>query len=130
LARQLGVADRVMIKAVSPTDRQGMAALMASAAVVTLMSEYEAHPIAALETTALGRPLLVADMAGLHEFAERGLARSVPLKCPPETLAAAIVDQLRDPLIPERIDLPTWDDCAARLLAVYRDCARSPACAS
>jgi hypothetical protein len=38
--------------------------------------------------------------------------------------------ELREPLVPPAIELPTWDQCAEALLHVYRDVARRAACAS
>jgi hypothetical protein len=56
----------------------------------------------------------------LGELAERGLARAIDPSVDPERLAAAILRELRDPLVPDRVAFPTWDDCAAALLALYR----------
>jgi glycosyltransferase involved in cell wall biosynthesis len=123
LASQLGVAERVEIGAIAADDREGMARLMGQASLVTLLSEYEAHPVSVIEAAALGRPVLVADTSGLSELAARGLARSIPLGGTAESTAAAILQQLRRPSEPQR-DLPeqlsTWDDCATELLALYR----------
>lgn len=131
LAHRLGVAERVTIGPIPPDDRQAMAALLGRAALVTLLSDYETHPIAALEALALGRPVLVAHSSGMAELAEQGLARSVPLDAKPAHIAAAMLEQLRQPLIPPPLALPTWDDCAAGLLALYHTVARRPAlCAS
>jgi glycosyltransferase involved in cell wall biosynthesis len=131
LARELGVASQVTIGGIDPTDRQAMADVLAQSSVVALLSEYETHPIAALEALALGRPLVAADTSGLGELARRGLVRAVPLPCAPELVAAGIVEQLREPLLPAAIDLPSWDDCAAGLLALYHSIVERPAiCAS
>ena len=56
----------------------------------------------------------------LRELAERGFVRSVSLHSTPEEVAAAVATQLEDPLIPPKLDLPTWDDCARDLLLLYR----------
>lgn len=124
IARRLGVADRVEIRPFPAGDLRGAASLIASAGLVTLLSEYEAQPQAVLEALSLRRPVLVAGTSGLQEFADRGLARSIPLKSGPEEVAAAVVDQLRQPLIPVNFELRTWDDCVADLLALYRSVAR------
>ncbi len=120
LARELGVSDCVEIASVQASNRAGMAELFANASLVTLMSEYEAHPVAVMEALSLKRPVLVADTSGLHELAEKGLARAVALDATPDDLADAIIDELDHPHIPAEIALPNWDDCAAQLLAVYR----------
>ena len=120
LAERLGVADQVTIQSNSLLDRDAMAAQLAECALVVLLSEYETHPMAALEAAALSRPLLVADTSGLHELVVDGIARPVPVKADPQRIARAILDQLARPLVPGAIDLPTWDDCAHALLRLYR----------
>lgn len=131
LAQGLGIAGHVEIGGIAPTDRHGMAEVLTRSSVVTLLSEYETHPIAAMEALAVGRPVVVADTSGLSELAERGLARSVPLESSPEQVASAILEQLERPLVPPRLHLPTWDDCAAGLLALYRSIVERPMlCAS
>ncbi|MCA1723297.1 MAG: glycosyltransferase, partial [Thermomicrobia bacterium] len=59
LAARLGVAERTEIRAIPPGERGQMAALLAQADLVTLLSDYEAHPIAVMEALALGRSVLV-----------------------------------------------------------------------
>lgn len=131
MAQGLGIAGHVEIGGIAPTDRQGMAEVLTRSSVVTLLSEYETHPIAAMEALAVGRPVVVADTSGLSELAARGLARSVPLDGSSKQVAAAILEQLERPLVPPRLDLPTWDDCAAGLLTLYRSIVERPTlCAS
>lgn len=119
-AREHGVADRVQLGPLPASDRAGMAALLSRAALVTLMSEYEAHPISVIEALAMRRPVLVADTSGLSEFARMGQARAIPLNSTPDEVAAAIVQQITDPLVAPEVELPSWDDCAASVLRVYR----------
>lgn len=119
-AQALGVADRVEIRAIPPSERQRMAEELSQVSLAVLLSEYETHPIAALEALALGRPLLVADAPGLRELAQRGWARMIPLDSATGTVAAAVVRELRTPLIPTHLDLPTWESCAAALLSLYQ----------
>lgn len=120
LAEEYGVADKVQIGPVPATDRRGMAALLASASLVVLLSEYEAHPIAVMEALAVGSSVLAADTSGLSELAERGLIKAVPLRSTPREAASAILKELRAPHRPAQVDLPTWDNCAEGLLSVYR----------
>jgi glycogen synthase len=130
LAQRLGVADRVDIHSVPSTDRQAMANELSKVALVVLLSEYETQPAAVLEGLALGRPALVADTSGLSELARRGLVRAIPLESTPEQVARAVVDQLRDPLLPPSdLELPTWERCTTDLIALYQAVARRPACA-
>ena len=130
IATKLGVEERVEIRAISPEDRGGMAALLAHADLVTLLSEYEAHPISVMEALAFQRPVLVAATSGLQELADRGLACAVPLTSSPEEVAKAMVRQLNRPLIPAHVSLPTWDACAISLLALYQTIARRLPCVS
>ena len=104
-----------------------MARELSKVALVVLLSEYETQPAAVLEGLALGRPALVADTSGLSELATRGLARAIPLESSPEQVAAAVLAQLRDPLLPPaNLELPTWERCTSDLIALYQDVARRP----
>jgi glycosyltransferase involved in cell wall biosynthesis len=90
------------------------------------MSEFEAQGIAVLEALAAGCRAVVARSPGLAELADGRLARGVPLDCRPEELAAIIVEELNKPAL-EPSPLPTWDECADRLLQVYEDVVRQRA---
>ncbi len=119
IAEELGVLDSVEISSVEAGDRESMARRLAAVRVAVLMSEFETQPLAALEAHSLGCRLVVADTPGLHQLAEEGLARSVPLDSSPELIAAAILDEVEKPPPAERTPLPTWDQCADALLDVY-----------
>lgn len=129
-AQALGVADRVEIRAIPATERQRMAEELSRTALVVLLSDYETHPIAVLEALALGRPVLVTKTSGLAELADQGLARAIPLESTSEQIAAAVLEQLRQPLVPDSIHLPTWDDCANTLLALYHVVLKRHLCVS
>jgi glycosyltransferase involved in cell wall biosynthesis len=118
-AARIGITDHVAIRAIPATERGAMAATLAQAQLVTLLSDYESHPLAVMEALALRRPVLVTDTSGLSELAEQGLVRAIPLRSSPTTIGQAIIAQLRDPLIPSDFPLPSWDDCADQLLSVY-----------
>jgi glycosyltransferase involved in cell wall biosynthesis len=125
MAESLGVSARVQIGAIAPTDRQGMATAIASAHLVALLSDYEAHPISVMEALAMGRPVLVAGTSGLQEIADKGLARAVPLESSPEDVARAVLRELASRIsVRPAIALPTWDECAASLASIYRSAAR------
>ncbi len=130
LAQKLGVADHVEVKAIPASDRQGMAAALGRAGLVVLFSEYETHPVAMLEALSLGCSVLVTDTSGLAELAGRGLARAIPLESSPEKVAVAILEQLSRPWMPPHVDLPTWGECADRLLSLYQSVVRSVPCGS
>jgi glycosyltransferase involved in cell wall biosynthesis len=119
-AAELGLEDRIEFTSVPANDPGGMAALLRRVSLVVLLSEFETHPLVALEAAAAGRRLLVADRAGLAEIAEEGLARAVSPDEPPRVIGGAILEELARPQ-PERVPrLTTWDECAARLTDLYR----------
>jgi len=77
LAVALGVEDRVEITSIAGDDRAAMATRMAAAAVVVMLSDYEAHPVAVMEALTLGRPVLVLRTSGLTELADDGLVAGI-----------------------------------------------------
>ena len=121
LAERLGVADRVDVRAIPPGDRRAMAVEVSRAALVVLLSDFETHPIAALEAIALGRRVLVADTSGLSELAERGLPRGTPLDSSPALAGAAMIEEMARPPLDDPPTIPSWDDCADRLHVLYGD---------
>jgi glycosyltransferase involved in cell wall biosynthesis len=120
LAQRLGVADCVEIRAIPPGQRDEMVNLLARAAVVVLLSEYESQGISVMEALSLGRPVLVAETSALQELGEKQLVRTVPLTSTPEQIAQAVIQQIEDPLVPAHLALPSWDDCAQQLADIYR----------
>ena len=118
------VADRVEIGPIDAADRHALAELLASAGVVVLLSDYEAHAIAALEALSVGRPVIAVDATGLHDLVAAGLVRGVSPRAGAQDIADAIDAEIdRATQRPER--LPTWDQAADRLTTVYRDAART-----
>jgi glycosyltransferase involved in cell wall biosynthesis len=120
LADETGVADRVEFTSVPPGDGAAMARLMNRVSLVVLLSEFETHPLVALEAASADRPLLVAEAGGLAELAAEGVARSVTPGADSGAVAAAIVEELEQPSERRRPRLTTWDECAARLHDLYR----------
>lgn len=125
IAERLDVADRVDFRLIPAKDRAAMGAALRSADLVALMSDYEAHPLAVMEALAVGRPVVVTDDTGLHDLVEDGLATGVPRGSRPAALAAIFDEVLRTPHHGTAMKLPTWDQCAARLIEVYREAASS-----
>jgi glycosyltransferase involved in cell wall biosynthesis len=130
LAARHGVSDRVDIRAIAGDDREAWSAQLAATSLVVLLSEFETHPIAALEARSLSRPLLVADAPGLRPFATRGEARAVSLNAGPRETAAAMLAQLHQPIAAPPAARFTWDDCAAGLADLYRTVIEEVRCAS
>jgi glycosyltransferase involved in cell wall biosynthesis/GT2 family glycosyltransferase len=117
--QELGLGDSVEVTSVPPGDPKGMAALLGRVSLVVLMSEFESHPLVALEAAAARRRLLVADAGGLSEIAEDGFGRAIPLDSDPEQIAAAALEELDKPPPKASPSLTSWDDCAGALLALY-----------
>lgn len=124
LAENKGVADHVEISAVAVDDPEGMAARLGRTALVVLLSDHETQPAVILEALALNRPVIVRRNTGLAEFADAGLVTAIPDTSSSREIAAAVIDQLRNPFVPQRVDLPTWEDCAALHHDLYIDLAR------
>ena len=119
-AAALGVAGSVRFTSTPPDQPRAMAELLAGVSLVVLMSEFETHPLVALEAAAAGCRLLVADAGGLAELAAEGLARAVPLEESPAAVGRAALEELARPAPSGRPQLISWDECAERLLALYR----------
>jgi glycosyltransferase involved in cell wall biosynthesis/GT2 family glycosyltransferase len=118
-AEELGLGERVEVTSVPSDDPAGMAKLLAGVSLVVLMSEFESHPLVALEAAAARRRLLVAEAGGLREIAEDGFGRGIPLDSTPEQLAAAALEELAKPLPQRSPQLTSWDECATALLDLY-----------
>ena len=117
---QLGVADRVEITSVPAGDPAAMAALLGGVSLVVLISEFETHPLVALEAAAARRRLLVADQGGLGELVADGFARGLAPDASPEQTAAAIVEELAKPPPQRSPQLTSWDECTTALIDLYR----------
>ena len=121
LIASLNLTERVTIGSLPPDDRAAMGDLLRRAALVISLSSFESQGIGIGEAIALGRPALVANATALAELVERGLAHGAPLDSTPEETAQAIQHALEVPLLRAHgAALPTWDDCAADLAALYR----------
>jgi glycosyltransferase involved in cell wall biosynthesis len=119
LVRILGLEERVAIGAIASADRQSLSDLLASAGLVVLLSEYEAHPVAIMEALSLRRRALVGDTSGLRELAELGLCRSIPLDASPSAVAGAMAEELESEHQVPDFALPDWNACARQLLGIY-----------
>ena len=76
-AARLGVSEYVTIRSIPSVDRDAMAAALANADLVTLLSDAESHPVAVVEALALHRPVLIADNTGMSEIVSQYWARAV-----------------------------------------------------
>lgn len=120
-ARELGVEDRVTIGGIPPENRRHMSNFLAGASAVVLLSDYEAHPVAALEAISLGRAVLASNSTGFVEMAAKGLLRTIDPDAPPAEIAHAVLDLIdRPPGRPPNVEIANWDDCTSNLLDIYR----------
>lgn len=120
LADRLDLRQHVTIGGIPPGERGRVAELLRSAALVVLLSEYEAHPVAVMEALALGRRVLVTASSGFIEMVESGMVEAVPPDASASQVAHEVVEQLgKGPTI-GAISLPSWDECAVRLAQVYQ----------
>jgi glycogen synthase len=122
-AAQLGVDASVEFTSTPPDQPSAMAELLQRISLVVLLSDFETHPLVALEAAAAGRRLLVADASGLAEIAEDGLARAIPVEESAEAVGQAVIEELAKPPPSGRPNLTSWDECANELLALYRSLA-------
>jgi glycogen synthase len=122
-AGELGLGDAVEFTSVPGDQPEAMAELLRRVSLVVLLSEFETHPLVALEAAAAGCRLLVADAGGLSELAADGFARAVPLDESPARVGEAVVEELALPPQEKRPPLSSWDECAEELLALYRSLA-------
>jgi glycosyltransferase involved in cell wall biosynthesis len=119
LADRLGVRDRVTVRLIPPVDRALMGETIARVGVMTLLSDYEAHPVAVMEALAAGRPAVVSRTSGLTELAELGWVLGVDRHATPEETAEALRRQIDDPVRPDPAELPTWETCVAGVVDTY-----------
>jgi glycosyltransferase involved in cell wall biosynthesis/GT2 family glycosyltransferase len=122
-AKQLGLGEKVEFTSVPAGDPAAMATLLREVSLVVLLSDFETHPLVALEAAAAGRRLLVADNSGLGELAANGFARAIPADESPVAVGEAVLEELGKPAPTIRPTLTSWDECAAELLALYRSVA-------
>ena len=123
-ADALGVSDSVTFTSFAPDQRGQLGTLLDSADVMALLSDYEAHPVAVTEALALGVPTLVARGSGLTELSVDGLVDAIPADSPPADVAQALLSTAGRPRTSGTRSLPTWDDAADELLALYSEVVR------
>jgi len=119
-AKELGVDANVEFTSTPPDQPTAMAELLQRVSLVALLSDFETHPLVALEAAAAGRRLLVADASGLAEIAEDGFARAIALDESAAGAARAMLEEIAKPPPSQRPKLTSWDECAGELLALYR----------
>lgn len=125
-AARLGVAHAVSIRFIPPTERAAMARELNEASAMLALSDYEAHPVAVMETLALGVPVVGYEVAGIGDLVEDGTVRGVPVGADPAVVAGELAAALVAPRADAQPELPTWDQAADRLHEVYRQVTGRP----
>jgi len=124
LVSRMGLSDTVEVGGIPPSQRARLSTLLAAASLVTLLSDYEAHPVSVMEALALGCPVLTTNCTGFIELIEDGLVKAVSLDASAKDIADAVTTQIAAPRASVSVDLPSWSSCADHLLTLYRlDCA-------
>ena len=122
LVEKLGLKDRVAVGGIPPERRKEMGSTLASASVIVLLSDYEAHPVAALEAISLECSVIANNSTGFAEMAKSGLLRGIDPQASPKAVAAAIVEEIdRSPDGRRTVKIANWDDCTGNLLDIYFD---------
>ena len=120
--RTLGLEGRVTIGGIPPKQRRLMGDILSKASVVVLLSDYEAHPVAALEAIAAGRTVLATNATGFSEMVSKGQVRGVEPGATPQAVAAAIIEEIDRPATNKPpLVMHDWNDCTQELLQVYRE---------
>lgn len=124
LAQRLGIEDRVHIYAIDPSDRARLMETVGSAALVVLLSDYEAHPVAVMEALSLHRKVLATHCSGFMELAARDWISTVPPDANADEIANAMFLAMEDPCCVD-VRLPSWDSAAHMIESVYGAVARA-----
>lgn len=129
-------ADAAAVVAIGSVTEGEKAWLLANAGLVISPSVYEGFGLVPFEAAAAGVPTLFAAQASMAEVLPLEVALLVPWSA--ELSAAAAHRLLTDPAHRAHVVATiraagrgfTWDDCAAGLLAVYREALALPAAAA
>jgi glycosyltransferase involved in cell wall biosynthesis len=118
VADRLGVADAVEIAPVPAGRREELATLISQATAVVMLSAYESQGLSVQEALAMGRPVLVNDSTALGELINHPNTRAVDRHADAAGVTEALLALLGTPPAPPPV-MPTWDDCAEALQAIY-----------
>ena len=124
LVARLSLGDAVTIEAFGAERRGELGALVARCDAVALLSEYEAHPVALMEALAAGVDVVAAATSGMTELGRSGLVELVESDADAKTVAVTLLEAAearRWAAGPPT--LPSWDDCADQLVALYQEAA-------
>lgn len=98
------IASLDHIEWTGPLDDLEKRDFLRNASMVALPSRFEGQPLVSIEAAALGKPLVVSDIAELRFVEENGFGVSFPLG-EPDRLAAKIRELWKDPVRREQLGL-------------------------
>ena len=116
LAQQLGIHQQVIFHGHRSDSINAIAALD----IVIMCSDHEGTPMTALETLALGKPLIAHDVGGLSEILSEQPVLLVDTHTP-EGYSEKISDLLHRPIITQLKSIYTCQKNAEQTLFLYRD---------
>jgi glycosyltransferase involved in cell wall biosynthesis len=93
LAAELGLGDRVRFLGA----RDDVPQLLAQAACLLLVSDYEGCPLVVVEAMAAGVPVVAMDVGGVHDLLEPGRTGLVAARGDPAALAMSLQEVLANP---------------------------------
>jgi len=100
LIDRLSLHSQVTVGGIPPAEREQLGSVLGSAALVVLLSEYEAHPV-------------------VREMVDQHAVIAVPPNASRAQIAAAVIAKVDKEPLSRPVCLPTWDECADRLGGVY-----------
>jgi glycosyltransferase involved in cell wall biosynthesis len=106
---RLGLTERVHFLGF----RDDIDAILRSADVALLSSDYEGTPLVIYESIANGTPVVSTDVGGLRDIVEDGRSGRLVPRRNPTALAEATIELLRSPALRERLAREAADTAAA-----------------
>lgn len=124
LVGSLGLEENVRIYSVEPAKRAALMQQISAAALVVLLSDYEAHPVAVMEALSLGKKVLATHCSGFIELAAKGWIETIPADATPEVIGDAMLAAMVTGSHVD-VELPTWDQAVRMIETVYGRAARA-----
>lgn len=118
-AQELGLGDTIGFTSVSQDDRSEMGRLLAGATVSTMLSDYEAEGIGAIESRAMGCRTVVTAATALAELIDDDTVFGLEPGASTQAIANRLIDALEAGPTTTDIVPRTWGDVADDLESLY-----------